>query len=159
VCCVHWLCGTCTALRRCLRFLFCVRSFCLSSPVTSAFVSSRRGWSRPSFVVTKSATLMALISSFILALTGVRLKLFVFLPCPPYINSVLVLKMSLGGLSLSHSCIFACSGPVGSPSATSNVLMNLLTMTVSMGPNVAAIRFFPGERNAPPPNICLSFLS
>jgi hypothetical protein len=35
------------------------------------------------------ATLMALISSFIWALTGVRLKLFVFLPCPPYISSVL----------------------------------------------------------------------
>jgi hypothetical protein len=37
--------------------------------------------------------------------------------------------------------------------------MNLLTMTVFMGPKVAAIRFSPGEREAPPLNICFSFLS
>ena len=41
--------------------------------------------------------------------------------------------------------------PLGGSSATTNVLMNLFAMAVSMGPKDAANRFPPDDRTTPPP--------
>ena len=151
VCSVNWLCRCCAALSRCLRFLFCVRSFCLPSPVTSSLVSSRRGWSSPLCRVSRVLSSIAVSTLSIAAVIDVKLVLCVFLPWPPYISSAHILKVSVGILSPFCSCPCAGMGlPLGGSSPTANILINLLAMIVSIGPSIAANRFSPADRTAVP---------
>ncbi len=159
VCSVHWLCGIWFAFKHCFRRLFCFRIRFLSSPVTSIFVSSNVGGASPALCgVMLHSSLSNARSSHTLLSSVIRVRLVVFciLPCPPYINSVPVLKVSFGGgVSPCVSCPGACMRPRDGASLVPSVLMNLFAMSASSGPKFAASRFSPAVFTPLPPDVRL----
>jgi hypothetical protein len=156
ICSVHRLSNFCAALRSCLRRLFCSLIFLLSSPVASLFESTSRGGARPFIsAMFVSVFLASQHHSFCGSLNVVRLFVFGILPCPPYMSSVFVLKIPLGGAPLVAFPIVSGALVRDVASPPDSVLINFFAITVSNGPSVAASRFSPDVWCPPFVLVCL----